>query len=37
MIKADRTRNALYMRGTGPAHHLHVTEKGDPAFVGIAW
>src|SRR5258708_35275689 len=37
MIKADRTRNALYMRGTGPSHHLHVTEKGEPRFVGIAW
>jgi catechol 2,3-dioxygenase-like lactoylglutathione lyase family enzyme len=37
MIKADRTKSALYMRGTGPSHHLHVTEKGEPRFVGIAW
>ena len=37
MVRADRTKSALYMRGTGPSHHLHVTEKGEPAFVGIAW
>jgi hypothetical protein len=23
-VKADRTQNALYMRGTDPAHHIHV-------------
>src|SRR6202140_5554985 len=37
MHRAERTANALYMRGTDPAHHLHVTEKGDPKFVGIAY
>src|SRR2546423_12071520 len=37
MIRAARTPAALYMRGTDPAHHLHVTEKGDPAFVGLAY
>ncbi len=37
MVRADRTRDALYMRGTDPDHHLHVTEKGDPAFVGLAF
>ncbi len=37
MIRAARTPGALYMRGTGPSHHLHVTEKGDPAFVGFAY
>jgi catechol 2,3-dioxygenase-like lactoylglutathione lyase family enzyme len=38
MVKVDRTKNALYMRGTDPAHHIHVTEKGDhPGFVGIAY
>jgi len=37
MVRAARTRDALYMRGTGPAHHLHVTEKGDPGFVGMAY
>ncbi len=37
MVKAERTKNALYMRGTDPAHHIHVTEKGDPGFVGFAY
>jgi len=37
MVRAARTPTALYMRGTDPAHHLHVTEKGDPGFVGLAY
>src|SRR5262249_10812237 len=37
MIRAARTPTALYMRGTDPMHHLHVTEKGDPKFVGLAY
>ncbi|MBT6430762.1 MAG: catechol 2,3-dioxygenase, partial [Rhodospirillaceae bacterium] len=37
MRRAERTNNALYMRGTDPAHHIHVTEKGEPAFVGFAY
>ena len=37
MIRAARTPTALYMRGTDAHHHLHVTEKGDPAFVGLAY
>ena len=37
MIRTERTPGALYMRGTDPSHHLHVTEKGDPAFVGFAY
>ncbi len=37
MVRAARTPTALYMRGSDPVHHLHVTEKGDPSFVGLAW
>ena len=37
MVRAERTNNALYMRGTDPDHHIHVTEKGDPAFIGFAY
>jgi catechol 2,3-dioxygenase-like lactoylglutathione lyase family enzyme len=37
MVRADRTADALYMRGTDPDHHIHVTEKGDPAFIGFAY
>ena len=35
--RTERTANALYMRGTDPNHHIHVTEKGDSKFVGIAY
>jgi catechol 2,3-dioxygenase-like lactoylglutathione lyase family enzyme len=37
LVRAARTPTALYMRGTDPFHHLHVTEQGDPAFLGFAW
>ena len=37
MARAARTPTALYMRGTDPFHHIHVTEKGDPKFLGFAY
>src|ERR1700694_3669015 len=37
MHKVERTSKALYMRGTDPSHHIHVTEKGEPRFVGLAY
>jgi catechol 2,3-dioxygenase-like lactoylglutathione lyase family enzyme len=37
MVRAERTSTALYMRGTDPAPHIHVTEKGEPGFVGLAY
>jgi catechol 2,3-dioxygenase-like lactoylglutathione lyase family enzyme len=38
MTRSERTPTALYMRGTDPAHHIHVTEKGDDAkFLGFAY
>src|SRR6266516_5729845 len=37
MARAERTPTALYMRGTDPPHHIHVTEKGEPKFVGLAY
>ncbi len=37
MVRADRTKTALFMRGTDGEHHLHVTELGDPEFIGIAF
>jgi hypothetical protein len=37
LTRSARTPNALYMRGTDPPHHIHVTEKGDSGFVGFAY
>src|SRR4051794_27610765 len=37
MVRAARTPKALYMRGTGPAHHIHVTHLGEPRLLGIAF
>ena len=38
MVRVERTATALYMHGSDPQHHIHVTEKGDTAgFIGFAW
>ena len=37
MIRAERTNDVLYMRGTDAHRYIHVTEKGDPAFVGFSF
>jgi catechol 2,3-dioxygenase-like lactoylglutathione lyase family enzyme len=37
LVRSERTATALYMRGTDPVHHLHITEKGDPKVVGLAY
>src|SRR5687767_13262813 len=37
MQRVARTPTALYMRGTDPMQYLHVTEKGDPALLALAW
>ncbi|MFM0116917.1 VOC family protein [Paraburkholderia nemoris] len=37
LTRVERTTTALYMRGTGPMHHLHVTELGEPKVVGMAF
>ena len=35
--RAHKSGKAIYYRGTDPVHHVHITEKGDPKFVGIAY
>ncbi len=37
LVRAERTSTALYMRGTDPEHHIHVTKRGEPRFLGIAF
>lgn len=37
LLTAERTPTALYMRGTGPRPFIHVTELGDPGFIGFAY
>src|SRR3979411_840853 len=37
LVRSERTPTALYMRGTDPPHHIHITEKGEPKVVGLAY
>ncbi len=37
LVRSARTETALYMRATDEDHHVHVTELGDPAFIGPAF
>lgn len=38
MMRSARTDTGLFMRGTGAAHHIHVTRLGDePKFLGGAF
>ncbi len=37
LMRSARTDRALYMRGADPAHHLHITELGEPGYVGHAF
>ncbi len=37
LVRSARTGAALYMRGTDPDHHIHITERGDPGVVSIAF
>ena len=37
MVRADRTKNTLYMRGTGQDPFIHVTHLGEEKFIGLAF
>lgn len=37
LVRAHRTDGALYMRASGPSHHVHVTERGEAKFVSLAF
>ena len=35
MLPSARANDALYMRGLGKAHHIHITERGEAAALGF--
>src|SRR6202012_5009988 len=37
MVRAGRTKDRLYMPRTDPAAYLHVTQLGEPKFLGMAF
>lgn len=38
MLRSARTEDALYMRGMGSSHHIHVSRLGpDSRFLGAGW
>ena len=37
LVPSHKSGKALYYRGTDPVHHIHITEKGDPKFLAIAY
>jgi catechol 2,3-dioxygenase-like lactoylglutathione lyase family enzyme len=37
LLRAHRSDDVLYMRGSGPSHHVHVTERGNDKFVSMAF
>jgi catechol 2,3-dioxygenase-like lactoylglutathione lyase family enzyme len=37
MVRAEKTGDALYMRGLDPDPFLHVTHRGDPGFLSVAF
>jgi len=37
LVRAERTSRALYMRGAGPNHHIHITEEGPAKFLALGF
>lgn len=37
LLRVQRTPDALYMRASGPAHHVHIVERGEPKFLSLAF
>lgn len=37
LVRSERTPTALYLRGTGVDHHVHVAELGAPKFLAVAF
>lgn len=37
LVVSEREEGRIYARGTDPSRYLHVTEPGEPAFLGVAF
>ena len=37
LTRSVRTNDVLYMRGTDPAHHIHITERGPAKVLAVAF
>ena len=37
LVQSAKSNKAIYNRATDPVHHIHIVEKGEPKFVGIAY
>jgi len=37
LVRAVRRSDRLYMRGTDPDHHIHITHLGPPKYLGLAF
>lgn len=37
LIKVKRTKTRLFMRGTGPDHHIYIAEKGEPGLIAFGF
>lgn len=37
LIRVERTDTKLFMRGTGPAHHIYIAEQSEPNLIGFAF
>src|ERR671935_32481 len=37
MVRAERTKDRLYMRGTDPSPYIHITHLGPSKFLGLGF
>jgi catechol 2,3-dioxygenase-like lactoylglutathione lyase family enzyme len=37
LVRSARTADRLYMRGTDPSHHIHITHLGPPKYLGLGF
>ena len=37
LAPSEKSSKAIYYRATDPVHHVHITQKGEPKVLGIAY